>query len=60
MKMAKTEKELRAEIGRMVDEFYDVKFGQTTFMAGKSVVRFAGCVFDAEEIKAGVDTTRLR
>jgi len=55
--MAKTEKELRAEIERLVDEFYNTKFTSTQFVAGKTPVHYAGRVFDSAEMKAGVNAT---
>jgi len=51
--MAKSEKELRAEIEELVNEFYAVKFAKNEFIPGKSQVRYAGRVFDSAEIKAG-------
>jgi CDP-4-dehydro-6-deoxyglucose reductase, E1 len=53
--MLKTEKELRAEIEQLVGEFYNTKFAQAQFVAGKSPVHYAGRVFDAAEMKAGVN-----
>jgi len=53
--MAKTEKELRADIERLVEEFYDTKFASAQFVAGKSPVHYAGRVFSAAEMKAGVN-----
>lgn len=47
----KNEKQLRAEIGDLVKEFYTVKFGQSQYVPGKSPVRYAGRVFDEKELQ---------
>jgi CDP-6-deoxy-D-xylo-4-hexulose-3-dehydrase len=52
-----TEKELRAKINDLVGEYYQVKFGKSSFVAGKSPVRYAGRVFDEKEIQSLVDSS---
>jgi len=52
-----TEKELRAQISDLVKEYYGVKFGQQTYVAGKSPIRYAGRVFDEKEIQSLVDSS---
>jgi len=53
----KSEKELRAEILKLVGEYHDVKFAATAFEAGKTPVRYAGRVFDQDELKLLVDAS---
>nr|ABH03008.1 RfbH [Spirochaeta aurantia] len=53
----KTEKELRSEILGLVKEYFGVKFGNTSFVPGKSPVRYAGRVFDEKEIQSLVDSS---
>lgn len=55
--MAKTEKELRAEIEALVAEFYRVKFEPKRFEPGTSPVRYAGRVFDQKEIQTLVNAS---
>lgn len=52
-----TEKELREEISKKVKEYYQVKFAEQKFEAGKSPVRYAGRVFDEKEIQSLVDSS---
>ncbi|MGC4113623.1 MAG: lipopolysaccharide biosynthesis protein RfbH [Myxococcales bacterium] len=54
--MAANEKELRAEILRLVREFHDVRFAAKAFVPGKDPVRYAGRVFDEREMQALVDS----
>jgi len=56
-KLAKTEKELRAQIAGLVKDFYDVKFSTTSFIPGKSQVHYAGRVFDEKELQNLVDSS---
>jgi CDP-4-dehydro-6-deoxyglucose reductase, E1 len=53
--MPRTPDELRAEIEKLIDEYYAIKFADKGFVAGKSAVRYAGRVFDAAEIKSCVN-----
>lgn len=55
--MAKTEKELRAEIANLVKDFYNVKFADKGFQPGKSPVHYAGRVFDEKELQNLVDSS---
>ncbi len=55
--MAKTEKELRAQIAELVKEYYDIKFAPKPFEPGKSMVRYAGRVFDEKELQSLVDAS---
>lgn len=55
--MAKTEKELRAEIADLVKDFYSVKFADKGFEPGKSPVHYAGRVFDEKELQCLVDSS---
>jgi CDP-6-deoxy-D-xylo-4-hexulose-3-dehydrase len=55
--MARTEKELRAEIASLVKEYHGVKFAPKAFEAGKSQVRYAGRVFDEKELQSLVDSS---
>lgn len=55
--MAKDEKELRAEIAKLVKEYYGVKFEPKPFEPGRSQVRYAGRVFDEKELVSLVDAS---
>ena len=55
--MEQSEKELRAEIARLVKEYYAVKFAPKPFEAGVSHVRYAGRVFDEKELQSLVDAS---
>lgn len=55
--VAKSEKELRAEIANLVKDFYDVKFGNKDFIPGKNPVHYAGRVFDQHELQNLVDSS---
>ena len=48
--------ELRSEILRLVEEFWKERFGTREFTPGKTPVRYAGRVFDGEEMKNLVDS----
>ena len=52
----KNEQQLRQEISALVKEFHTVKFGNQTFVPGKSPVRYAGRVFDEKELQSLVDS----
>lgn len=54
--MSRSEREIRDDIARLVDEFYEVKFAKKVFVPGVTPVRYAGRVFDAREIKSGVES----
>lgn len=53
----KTEKELREEILQLTEEYYRVKFKEETFIPNKTPVRYAGRVFDEQEICNLVDSS---
>lgn len=53
----RTENELRAEILKLVGEYHDAKFTAAPFQAGKTPVRYAGRVFDQDELKHLVDAS---
>ena len=53
----KTEKQLRGEISNLVEEFYNVKFKNESYIAGESPVRYAGRVFDEKELQSLVDSS---
>ena len=55
--MGKSAKDIRDEIENLVEEYYKAKFGAKPFVAGESAVRYAGRVFDAEELKSCVSAT---
>jgi Predicted pyridoxal phosphate-dependent enzyme apparently involved in regulation of cell wall biogenesis len=55
--VAKSEKELRAEIANLVRDFYNVKFADKGFEPGKSPVHYAGRVFDEKELQNLVDSS---
>ena len=52
----KTPAELRKEILGLTREYYQAKFGQKNFVAGKDLVHYAGRVFDETEISNLVDS----
>ena len=52
--MGKAE-EKRAEILRLVAEYYAAAFAERGFSPGKDAVHYGGRVFDADELSAGVD-----
>jgi CDP-6-deoxy-D-xylo-4-hexulose-3-dehydrase len=54
--MSKTHEEIRADIRRLVKEFHAARFVEAPFEAGKTPVRYAGRVFDHEEIQSLVDS----
>ncbi|OQY05500.1 MAG: lipopolysaccharide biosynthesis protein RfbH [Bacteroidetes bacterium 4572_117] len=51
------EKELRKQILDLTKEYYKAKFPKQEFEAGKSIVRYAGRVFDEKEIVNLVDSS---
>lgn len=53
--MRSAEKDLRETIRKSVAEYYHVKFDQSAFIPGESMVRYAGRVFDERELLSGVD-----
>jgi CDP-4-dehydro-6-deoxyglucose reductase, E1 len=55
--VAKTEKELRAEIADLVKDFYKIKFADKGFVPGTSPVHYAGRVFDEKELQNLVDSS---
>lgn len=52
-----THHEIRKNILQQVKSFYQVKFGGQPFIPGQSPVRYAGKVFDEEELVALVDSS---
>ena len=55
--MSQSHTELRRKIELLVEEYYAVKFKPSPFVAGKTPVHYAGRIFDAEELKAGINAT---
>jgi CDP-4-dehydro-6-deoxyglucose reductase, E1 len=53
----KRDEELRAEILRLVDEYYQARFTGRSFEPGKDVIHYAGRVFDANELVNLVDSS---
>lgn len=51
------EKEIRAQILELTKKYYNAKFPKQEFEAGKSIVRYAGRVFDEKEIVNLVDSS---
>jgi len=51
------EKEIRKQILELTKEYYKAKFPKQEFEAGKSIVRYAGRVFDEKEIVNLVDSS---
>ncbi|MBK7215223.1 MAG: lipopolysaccharide biosynthesis protein RfbH [Bacteroidales bacterium] len=49
--------ELRSEIKKLVKAYYTEKFSPKPFVAGDSIVRYAGRVFDEEELTNLVDSS---
>ncbi len=50
------ETQLRREILDKVAEYAELKFAPTAFSPGRDLVHYAGRVFDADEVTAGVDS----
>lgn len=55
--MIKREAQLRSEILKLVEEYYQERFAQRTFVPGTDVVHYAGRVFDADELVKLVDSS---
>lgn len=55
--MSRDEETIRNEIFSLVKEFYEVKFADRTFTPGQDDVRYAGRVFDHQEIERLVDAS---
>ncbi len=53
--MPKTPKELREEIGLLVDRYFASAFPQEEFIAGTTLIPVSGKVFDAREVRNLVD-----
>jgi CDP-6-deoxy-D-xylo-4-hexulose-3-dehydrase len=51
------EAELRTEILRLVEQYYQERFGRRTFRPGTDTVHYAGRVFDADEVVKLVDSS---
>ena len=49
--------QLRKDITKLVKEFYIEKFSQKEFNSGKSMVHYAGRVFDEKELVNAVDAS---
>lgn len=56
MKMA-DQNELRKEILQKTKEYYQAKFGEKTFIPGKTKVNYAGRVFDEHELMNAVEAS---
>jgi CDP-6-deoxy-D-xylo-4-hexulose-3-dehydrase len=52
----RTREQIEADIMRLVAEHYDVVHRHKTFVPGKTKVAYAGRVYDAEEMKLGVES----
>ncbi len=55
--MNKNDNELRTEIAELVRQYYEVKFLNKPFEAGKSQIRYAGRVFDEKELQSLVSAS---
>ncbi|MDP3444338.1 MAG: DegT/DnrJ/EryC1/StrS family aminotransferase, partial [Ignavibacteria bacterium] len=55
--MKMTEKKIRAEILKLVEEYYQTRFGDKHYIPGESQIRYAGRVFDAKELQLLVDAS---
>lgn len=55
--MPRDERSIREEIGKLVEEYFEVKFPQKDFKAGSSPVRYAGRVFDKNEMQSLVSAS---
>jgi len=53
----KRDTQLRAEILRLVEEYYRERFAGHAFVSGKDTVHYAGRVFDADELVNLVDSS---
>jgi CDP-4-dehydro-6-deoxyglucose reductase, E1 len=53
----KRDLELRAEILKLVDEYYHERFGNHVFNADKDVIHYAGRVFNSDELVKLVDSS---
>jgi len=51
------EKEIREEINKLIEKYYEIKFKNKKFNPGKDYVRYAGRVFDEKEIQNLVDAS---
>jgi len=51
------EKEIRNKIAELVKKIYGIRFQQKDFIPGKTPVRYAGRVFDENEIQAAVEAS---
>lgn len=52
-----TEQELREKISRLVAEFHKTRTTEKTFIPGKTLIRYAGRVFNEKEIRASVEAS---
>lgn len=52
-----THQEIRSEILKQVRDYFDKKFNTQSFLPGQTPVRYAGRVFDAEELVNLVDSS---
>jgi CDP-6-deoxy-D-xylo-4-hexulose-3-dehydrase len=57
MNRARREAEIRASILSLVEEFWRVRFSERPFKPGVDMVRYAGRVFDADEMVKLVDSS---
>jgi CDP-6-deoxy-D-xylo-4-hexulose-3-dehydrase len=52
-----TGQDIRKSIARLVEEFYKAKTADSSFVPGKTPIRYAGRVFDEKEIQAAVEAS---
>ncbi|MCU0609757.1 MAG: lipopolysaccharide biosynthesis protein RfbH [Chitinispirillaceae bacterium] len=55
--MARSHKEIREEIMKLVGEYHAAKFTKKPFVAGETPVRYAGRVFDEREMVSLIDSS---
>ena len=55
--MKKDENQLRQEISGLVKDYYHLRFDNKTYISGRSQVRYAGRVFDENELQILVDAS---
>jgi CDP-4-dehydro-6-deoxyglucose reductase, E1 len=53
----KRDEALRAEILKLVEEYYQARFSEHSFAPGKDTIHYAGRVFDADELVKLVDAS---
>jgi CDP-6-deoxy-D-xylo-4-hexulose-3-dehydrase len=55
--MSRSEAELRTTISELVSELYRARFAKKAYIAGETPVRYAGRVFDEQELQASVEAS---